>query len=281
MKKIIALLCCLSLLLAACGRGTPATPDGMYLAETDDPTSPYFSFCAADGTWRSSGSVAMDFSVGGTFKQRGNSITATTDDGGIVCRLEFQPDGGIELKTLSQPTGSVVSWLREGEVYRFWEPLWEAVLPADEALARAKKEGVPVTEDLRCTAGKDVWDAFTACVAQKEPNQVLSAAYYAEVRAEEEGVTPAALYLTMLYYDGARFSVQTRNSTEQSPEKEETYKYLLRFTGDAPAGALFDTYDEWILADDDTLTYEQIQHSMYSSDSADQIRFCTVFSDLR
>ena len=281
MKKIIALVCCFSfLLLAACEKPAPAAPDGTYMANADDgQLAPYFHFSAAEGTWSASGSLAMDFAVHGSFTLKGNEITATTDGGEIVCKLLVQKDGALLLKSVDGQKDNPIPWLAAGTVYRFWEPLWEAVLPADEALARAKEDGIVVTEGMKCTSGKDVWDAFTASVAHKVPDQVLCAAYYPESRAEEEGVTPASLYFSLLYYDGDGFSVQTRASDEKAPESEEQYQFLMHYTGEAPAGALFKTYDYWVLTDDDSLTWEQIERSLYSADSADFIRHCTVYMD--
>ncbi len=283
MKKIfLALLCLISLLLAACGKAAPAAlKSGLYTADTDENGfAPYFCFDPDNGTWNSSGSIAMDFALTGSYQQKGNGITATADNGDIVCTLQLQPDGALTLQKVKQPTDSAVWWLEEGTVFRFWEPLSETVLPADEALARAKGEGMVVMESLKCTAGKDYWEAFTARVAQKEPDQVICANYYPASQAEEEGPSPAVLYFTTLSYDGSAFTLTVRNSEEETPEtQDETYRYLMHYEGEGPAGALFKTYDYWVLTDDDSLTWAQIERSVYSSDSADFIRHCTVFTD--
>lgn len=281
MKKILALVCCfLFLPLTACGKTASDAPDGTYMAKADDgQLAPYFHFSAADGTWNASGRFAMNFGVGGTFTQRGNEITATADGSEIVCTLIRQKDGALLLRSVDGMKDYPIPWLAAGTVYRLWEPLWEAVLPADEALARAKEEGITVTEGLKCTSGKDVWDAFTASVAHKVPDQVLCAAYYPESTAEEEGATPASLYFSLLYFDGNRFSVRTRASDKKAPEREERYPYLMHYEGEARPGALFRTYDYWVLTEDDSLTWEDLERSMYSSDTADFIHFQTVYTD--
>lgn len=282
MKKIVVLLCLFSLLLAACGKTAPgALKTGIYMADTDEEGfAPYFCFDPADGTWNSSGSIAMDFALTGSYQQKGNEITATADNGDIVCTLELQPDGALQLQKVKQPEDSAVWWLEEGAVFRYWEQTAEAVLPADEALARAKEEGMVVMEELKCTGGKDFWEAFTDSVAQKEPGQVICVNYYPASQAEEEGPSPAVLYFTTLSYDGSAFTLTVRNSEEETPEtQDETYRYLMHYEGEGPAGALFSTYDYWVLTDDDTLTWEQLERSLYSSDSADFIRHHTVFAD--
>ena len=86
---------------------------------------------------------------------------------------------------------------------------------------------------------------------------VLCAHYYvldkermsAELYAEEKDKYPK-LFFYLVEYDGTEYSVSAE-STVEALDYEETFKYLLHFTGDAPSStALFSSYDNYVLVDD-------------------------------
>ena len=59
-----------------------------------------------------------------------------------------------------------------------------------------------------------------------------------------------------------------RESSNPENESEETYRYLRYFAGKAPETALFDSYEYYILTDDDNVTWDEIMKGLYSSDSS-------------
>ena len=164
--------------------------------------------------------------------------------------------------------------------------LFESVMSADEALAEAKKTDTVVFEFEGVTSGKDVWDSFCEKTSKGDKASVLCAHYYTlddqniseELYEEEEDDYPV-LYFYLIEFDGQEYRLRTRDSKSEATDTDETFKYLLHFTGDGPATALYEKYDHYILADDDTLTMEQIDRSMFSSQLDDHIRHRFVYSD--
>ncbi len=151
-------------------------------------------------------------------------------------------------------------------------PAADAVLPAEEALEAAKKEDVAVVEDLRCTSGKELLDAFYAKVEKKEPASVVCAVFRtlnkervtAELYETEKRNYPQTWFYR-LAFDGESFTVTTRLSTQPTAGKAETYRYLLRMTGEMPSTAIYSSYDHYVLVDDPEATWEKIIAGYVSS----------------
>ncbi len=167
------------------------------------------------------------------------------------------------------------------------DSLLTAVCSADEALALARQTGAVVMEGLKCTSGRDAWDAFCAKADRGEPASVLCVRYYtldpegvSEELYEEEKDQYPKLFVQQLVFDGERYSVTSRASTEEEPESAETYPCLRHFTGKGPATALFTNYEYYVLTDEADVTWEEIERGMFSSQSGDWIRHFTVFSNI-
>lgn len=167
------------------------------------------------------------------------------------------------------------------------EDTFSTVCSADEALALAKSSGAVVFEFQGCTSGQDVWDAFYKDVSAGKAASVLCARYYtldkegvSEELYEQEKDQYPQLYFNLLKFDGKTYSVETRLSTEQKAESEETYAYLQHYTGDAPTkDALYEKYEYYVLTDDKDVTWDEISRSMFSSSSPDFIRHCMVYDN--
>ena len=166
----------------------------------------------------------------------------------------------------------------------------DSSLTADEALDRVKRRDVVVFEDGKLTAGDITWSIFLSEAKLNNclETEVMIANYYtldrdrvSEELYEAEKDNYPMLYLSLLEYNTERdeYTIRTRDYREKEFDDSETYKYLKKFEGDLPSGALYKHYTEYILVDDDTLTHEDIERSIYSSDSADFVRSRTVYSD--
>ena len=153
--------------------------------------------------------------------------------------------------------------------------LFEKSMSASEALELSRESDVVVIEESGCTSGQDVWDRFYARTQKGRADSVLCAHYYTldkdhvsvELYEEEKDHYPV-MYLFMLDFDGKEYSVTIRESSNPDIESEETYKYLRYFTGKAPETALFDSYEYYVLTDDDNVTWDEIMKGLYSSDSS-------------
>lgn len=166
------------------------------------------------------------------------------------------------------------------------ESLFQKVCSADEALAEAKNSNTVVFETHGCSSGKKDWKNFYDAVTAGKPASVLCANYYVLDRAhvsnelyEQEKDNYPVLYFELIEYNGKEFTLTTRDSKSSEIESKQTFKYLLHFTGQAPEQALVKEYDRYILADDPSLTYEQIEKSMISSQLEDWIDFAEVYHD--
>ncbi len=164
------------------------------------------------------------------------------------------------------------------------ETIFQTVCSADDALDLARDSGLPVFERQGCTSGNEVWDTFFRTVSKGEPASVLCAHYYildkehmsAELYAEEKDKYPK-LFFYLVEYDGTEYSVKARESTVETPDYQKSFKYLLHFTGEAPSTALFSNYDNYVLVDDPSATWEGIEAGLFSSVSGAGYKHCTVY----
>ncbi|MBR5974350.1 MAG: hypothetical protein IK020_04115 [Clostridiales bacterium] len=166
------------------------------------------------------------------------------------------------------------------------EEIFQKKCSADEALELAKRSDVVVFEDVGCTFGQEVWDAFYKSVSDGLPAAVLCANYYtldgqnmSEELYEQEKDNYPVLYFTLLEYDGKEFSIQVRDSSSDKLDRRETFKYLNHYTGDAPATAIYKHYEYYVLVDDADTTWEQIEQGNFSSQYGDMIRHSTVYTN--
>lgn len=181
--------------------------------------------------------------------------------------------GGNEMSSSNNPEGQDI------------KTVFETVCSADEALELARKTDTILFERQGCTSGNDVWDSFYQTVTDGSPATVLCAHYYvldkehmsAELY-EEEKDQYSKLFFYLLEYDGKEYSVKVRESSVEALDYQETFKYLLHFTGDAPsATALFESYDNYVLVDDPTATMEGIWAGLVSSQFGVGYKHCTVY----
>jgi hypothetical protein len=164
------------------------------------------------------------------------------------------------------------------------ESLFQMVCSADDALELSKKTSTVVFERRGCTSGNEVWDAFYQAVSSESPASVLCAHYYvldkehmSEELYEEEKDQYPKLFFYLIEYDGKEYSVKTRESTVEAIDDQETFKDLLHFTGEAPATALYSTYDNYVLVDDSSATWEGIVAGMVSSQFGAGYKHCTEY----
>lgn len=165
--------------------------------------------------------------------------------------------------------------------------VFETICSADEALEMSRKTNAVVFERQGCTSGNDVWDSFYQTVMIGSPATVLCAHYYvldkehmSEELYEEEKDQYPKLFFYLLEYDGKEYSVKVRESSVEALDYQETFQYLLHFTGNAPsATALYKSYDNYVLVDDPTATMEGIWAGMLSSYYPSGYKHCTVYQN--
>lgn len=173
-----------------------------------------------------------------------------------------------------------------GEKQRLQQVL-ETVCSADEALELAKKSNAVVFETKGCVFGKETWDAFYEKVRKGAPAIVLCANYYTLSREgisdelyEQKKDKYPQLVFNLLEYDGETFVLRWHESTVEYIGNRDTYKYLLHFTGDAPSeAARYTQYDNYVLVNDPTVTWDEIFLSICSSQLGDYIPHHVIYKN--
>lgn len=270
----------------------PVVKSGIYLNKAK-PVEGYLFFDTADRSWRSSPSLAMSYSIGGSFKVEGNRIRLSSEDKSVELVFEAREKDCLELVSLACEKEDLKDWWQEGDSYTFMPD--ESVpglaegraCSADEALALAKEEGLVVFEDFLLTAGGEAWEEFCEKVNRGEAAGVFSAFYYT---LDEELVDPVVyemekdnypqLYINKLEYEEDVFTIAVRESRESEYEEEQSYQYLKHYTEEMEwEGSVF-SYEYYILVNDDGVSLEDIRQSLASSQSGDRIPHFMVYCDL-
>ncbi len=170
------------------------------------------------------------------------------------------------------------------------EELFSTVCSADEALKKAKEEGIVVVEDaITCTSGKEDMEAFYATVSEGNAASILIAQYYGPLDKshmsnelyEQEKDNYPVLYFYLVEFDGKQFTTKVRDSASEKIESEKTFTYLNHYTGDAPKTALIAKYEYYVLVNSKDVTWEDIEKGMFSSQLGDFIDHTTICSDCK
>lgn len=163
----------------------------------------------------------------------------------------------------------------------------EKFCSADAALEWAKENDVVVFEDLTCTSGRDVWDAFYLTTQESIPASVLCAFYYtldknsvsSELYEEEKDNYPV-LYFYYITYDET-YNIKTRDSSLNSIDYEYNgYLYLIQYDGENPEGAKYKYFNAFVLVDYEYITWDDISHGIYGSDTNGYVEHIIVYQDL-
>ena len=159
-------------------------------------------------------------------------------------------------------------------------------MPADYDLENAKSDGCVVFEDLHLTSGDEVWQQFLKKTEKGERAKVrlanyytldaqnMSEEYYAEVKDEYP-----VLYIQDLSFDGENYHLYY---TEGEQIYKYEYPYLVKYTGKPNSStAVYREYVRYYLVKDKSITYEQIQISLLTSYTGNQIDCAAVYTDLK
>lgn len=138
--------------------------------------------------------------------------------------------------------------------------------------------GTVVTEDLRVLSGQDNWRDFYHATRTGRPASIHLTTRYL---ADERLLRPEdAIYEEDLIFDGKVYTISGETGGVDNGPYEWIFQYLLYFP-DEPSpspSSLYETATYYVLADDNTLTYQDIWRSMISSSMKDHVRCRTVYS---
>jgi hypothetical protein len=159
-------------------------------------------------------------------------------------------------------------------------------MPEDYSLSDAKNDGCVVFEDGDITSGQSVWASFSKKVNSKETAQVRLVYYYTlgdssryapELYEEIKDDYPV-MYIKDLVYDGEGFNIEGYEDGEWVSRR---YRYLMKYEGEPRSKwAVFSEYLYYVLTNDESVTWEDIEDGMFSSLMGDQIDHYRVYTDL-
>lgn len=157
-------------------------------------------------------------------------------------------------------------------------------MSADEMLQKAMEEDFVVMYEFQYLNGEKKWQEFFETTQEGTPAIIYLAHYYtlnkdrvSEELYEQEKEEYPKIFLFSLYFDGEQYIVTNRPGYEEQPEMVRTYPYLVKLAGKpASVNALFDRYEYYVLVHDDTLTWSEIEHGMFSSQMGDYIDHYSV-----
>lgn len=159
-------------------------------------------------------------------------------------------------------------------------------LPDNYTLEDAKSDNCVVFENGDISYGQSIWDNFITTVNKGKSSTVRLAYYYtlgnpsqysAEYYEKIKDDYPV-LYIMDLSYDGKKYILE---GVEDGKLISKEYKYLVKYEGcPNSATAIFSEYTYYVLVNDNTVTWDDIEHGMFSSQFGDYIDHYRVYSDL-
>ena len=161
-------------------------------------------------------------------------------------------------------------------------------LPDDYSYEDAVADGCVVYKNSDITNGESVWDAFLQAVNAGKKATVRLAFYYTlddpsryapELYEQVKDEYPK-LFVNDLIFNGKQFTIDGLED-ENGRLLSRTYKYMMKYEGEpASKTALYYAYTYYVLVNDDTLTWDEIEWGMLSSQSGDYIEHYKVYTDL-
>ena len=148
----------------------------------------------------------------------------------------------------------------------------------DEANAWMEGKRIPLFKNLVCESGEEYWDEFYIAAKEGFSTSVFCAKSYVPEKGDKDDAP--ALYFYFLSFDGETYHVKVRDCSKKELDSEKDYSCLLHFDVDNPEGAQYAHYDVYVLANDASLTWEDIERSNFSSQSTDLIDHMVIYSNM-
>lgn len=159
-------------------------------------------------------------------------------------------------------------------------------LPDTYSLEEAKSDDCVTFENGDITHGQQVWDDFVKAAKKGKQKSARLAFYYtlddpsrySKEYYEEIKDDYPLLFIKDLRFDGKEYTIEGFEDGQLITKK---YKYMLKYEGQPRSpSAIFSEYTYYVLVNDDTVTWEDIEDGMLSSQSGAAIDHYKVFTDL-
>lgn len=157
----------------------------------------------------------------------------------------------------------------------------------DYTLEDAKADGMVVFEDNEITSGQEIWDDFVENSKKGKETSVMLAYYYtlgdasqySESYYEKAKEEYPLLFVHELSYNGSTYHLEYN---EDGQNYQFDYKYLKKYEEQPNyISADYTEFTRYILVNDDSITAEQIDKSLISSQTTDQIDFKMVYKNIQ
>ncbi len=158
-------------------------------------------------------------------------------------------------------------------------------IPDNYSLKDAKADKCVVFENSDITSGKSIWDSFVKTTSEGKVSAVRLGYYYTlddpsryskEYYDEIKDDYPV-LYMQDLSFDGNKYFIEF---IEDGQLRSKEYSYLMKYDGKPKSpSATFAEYTFYVLVDDNTVTWDEIERGMLSSKLGDAIDHVKVYSD--
>lgn len=177
------------------------------------------------------------------------------------------------------------SYSPENSTYEIYNVAPLEDLPPTYTLEEAAIDNVVTFVDGDILDNASVWQEFVAETSKGRSATVRTMNYYG--LPDPERYAPELYesikddypkkYIHDLTYDGKTYTLRW---FEEGKEIIKTYQYLRHFTGEAPSDtAIYDAYDQYLLTNNATATWEEIFFSAASSQLGAYIDHYTIYSD--
>ena len=150
-------------------------------------------------------------------------------------------------------------------------------LPKDYSLDDAKADGCVIFEDGDVTDGENFWDSFVEQSKTGKDAYVRYCHYYTMDDSSGDDSDPSEMYVFDLTYDGDAYTVRWFENDEEIIRK---YEYLMKYE-DVPESptATYTSCTRYVLTHDNTVSWDDITHGIYSSQFGDYIDHLSVYND--
>lgn len=154
----------------------------------------------------------------------------------------------------------------------------------DYTLEDALAEDMVVMADGEAINGQEKWKQFYEATLNGKPANIKVVYYYTLGDASRydpdyyESIKDEypKLFVSYLYYDGSRY---TLTSFSEEQQYMGTFSYLMRYEKEEDPKAFYSDRVKYVLVNDSTVTWSEIQWGMLSSQSGDYIEHEMVYAE--
>ena len=145
----------------------------------------------------------------------------------------------------------------------------------------AEAAGYVIIAGLQVTAGQKRWDDFVLRTESGKPAKIRILHHDPSGMLNNNSDPDTQSYITEVEFDGEKYISRSFKHGQLGKLHEEEYRYMMRYEGKPESPhANYGHYLRYVLVNDNTVTWEDIERGMLSSQSGDYIPHEEVYTDL-